>query len=154
MTYERAMGLAAKTESAVNTMANSKGPAFSNTLGKAPIVNKGNSKFTSSSSTGQPGYGSGSSSYSTAPSAQAVTKLNQLTTSGDPEGEANMNEEGEGISLNAVFKKLSSEERTKLMKEGRCFFCREVGHITKNCPKRSRIYPKPGNQGKGEARQQ
>jgi len=48
MTYERATGLAAKIESAVNTLANSKGPAFSNTLGKTLVVSKG--KFTSATS--------------------------------------------------------------------------------------------------------
>ena len=155
MTYERATGLAAKIESAINTMTSSKGPAFSNTLGKTPVTNTSKGKFTSNSSA-QPGYGSGSSSSSVGPTAQAVTKLNELSIGAEREGESNDNEEGEvvPVSLNAVFKKLSQEERTKLMKEGRCFFCREVGHITKNCPKKSKIYPKSGNQGKGEARHQ
>lgn len=159
MTYERAVGLAAKIESAVNTLANSKSPTYSNTLGKSTNNYKG--KF--NSSTTQPGYGSAgtgnqSTVTGTGPTAQVVTnyKLNELLTEETDEPNYNYNEEGEGIiSLNAVFKKLSQEERKKLMKEGRCFFCREVGHITKNCPKRSKNNSKLiGSQGKGEARQQ
>jgi hypothetical protein len=150
MTYERATGFAAKIESAVNSMANSKGHAFSNALGKSSVVSKG--KFSSSGSQPAAGYGSGSGSSGTGPTAQPVTKLNELLSSG--EAEVDTREEGEGINLNAIFKKLSQEERTKMMKEGRCFFCREVGHITKNCPKRNKNYPKSGDQGKGEARHQ
>ncbi|XP_070203511.1 uncharacterized protein [Littorina saxatilis] len=33
--------------------------------------------------------------------------------------------------------KLSDEERTKLRTNGQCFFCKERGHLSKNCPKRS-----------------
>jgi hypothetical protein len=151
MTYERATGFAAKIESAVSSMANSKGHAFSNTLGKPTVMSKG--KFSpSSSSQASAGYGSGSGSSSAGPTAQIVTKLNELLN--NAEGEADTREEGEGINLNAIFKKLSQEERSKMMKEGRCFFCREVGHITKNCPKRNKNYSKSGNQGKGEARHQ
>lgn len=151
MTYERATGLAAKIESAVNSMANSKGHAFSNTLGKPTVTSKG--RFSpSSSSQASVGYGSGSGSSNSVPTAQTVTKLNELLNNGEEEEDTR--EEGEGINLNAIFKKLSQEERSKMMKEGRCFFCREVGHITKNCPKRNKNYSKSGNQGKGEARHQ
>jgi hypothetical protein len=34
------------------------------------------------------------------------------------------------------FAKLSYEERLRLMKEGRCFICRQTGHLSKACPKR------------------
>ena len=33
------------------------------------------------------------------------------------------------------FKKLTPEERTQLVKEGRCFRCRLQGHVARNCPK-------------------
>jgi Retrotransposon gag protein len=32
---------------------------------------------------------------------------------------------------------LSEEERRRLMAEGRCFFCKQQGHMTRNCPKKS-----------------
>ena len=154
MTYERATGLAAKIESAINTMANSKSPAYSNNLGKTFAGNK--SKFSSSAQSS--GYGSAGNQNNNGhggPTFQPVTKLNELSAYAvDREQEIESPDESEGLSLNAMFKKMSQEERTKLMKEGRCFFCKEVGHMTKNCPKKSKIYPKSGNQGKGEARQQ
>ena len=31
--------------------------------------------------------------------------------------------------------KITPEERTQFIKEGRCFRCRELGHIAHNCPK-------------------
>jgi Zinc knuckle len=31
---------------------------------------------------------------------------------------------------------LSEEERRRLMAEGRCFFCKQQGHMSKNCPKK------------------
>ena len=33
------------------------------------------------------------------------------------------------------FTKLTPEERTQLAKEGRCFRCRLLGHLARNCPK-------------------
>jgi hypothetical protein len=33
------------------------------------------------------------------------------------------------------FKKLTEEERDQYRKEGRCFRCREKGHMARNCPK-------------------
>jgi hypothetical protein len=30
--------------------------------------------------------------------------------------------------------KLTDEEHTKLMKEGRCFRCRKLGHMSRACP--------------------
>ena len=33
------------------------------------------------------------------------------------------------------FQKLTDAERDKFRKEGRCFRCREKGHMAKNCPK-------------------
>src|SRR5690606_29325497 len=31
---------------------------------------------------------------------------------------------------------ISTEERTRMMKTGSCFYCREQGHIAKECPKK------------------
>jgi Zinc knuckle len=31
---------------------------------------------------------------------------------------------------------LSEEEKRQLMAEGRCFFCKQQGHMSKNCPKK------------------
>ena len=31
---------------------------------------------------------------------------------------------------------LSASERETLMKEGRCFYCKEQGHMTRECPKK------------------
>ncbi len=31
-------------------------------------------------------------------------------------------------------KKLTPEDRDRLMKEGRCFYCKELGHTTLTCP--------------------
>ena len=40
-------------------------------------------------------------------------------------------------------KKLTSQERAKCMKEGRCFKCRKVGHDTKNCRTKNNATPNP-----------
>jgi hypothetical protein len=34
---------------------------------------------------------------------------------------------------------MSNKERQKLIKEGRCFYCKDVGHLSQECPKK----PKP-----------
>ena len=34
-----------------------------------------------------------------------------------------------------IFSPLTNKERLKLMKEGKCFYYRQPGHITANCPK-------------------
>jgi Zinc knuckle len=31
---------------------------------------------------------------------------------------------------------LSDEEKRRLMAEGRCFFCKQQGHMSRNCPKK------------------
>lgn len=42
--------------------------------------------------------------------------------------------------------KLTPELREKLRKEGKCFFCRESGHMVKNCPKKADLMTeKPKN---------
>jgi hypothetical protein len=43
---------------------------------------------------------------------------------------------------------MTTEEKTKLQKEGKCFFCKRQGHISKNCPnkKKDRNAPCPAPQ--------
>ena len=39
---------------------------------------------------------------------------------------------------------MTLEERSSLMKKGACFYCKERGHISKECPKKqNRNYGKP-----------
>jgi hypothetical protein len=35
-------------------------------------------------------------------------------------------------------RKLSDEEHTRLMKEGKCFCCRKLGHMSRACPEKGR----------------
>jgi len=37
--------------------------------------------------------------------------------------------------------KLSDEERSQFLREGRCFKCREVGHLSKDCPEHTKNNP-------------
>ena len=39
--------------------------------------------------------------------------------------------------------RLTTEERTQLMKEGKCFKCRKQGHLSRDCPLRGTETPKP-----------
>ena len=39
--------------------------------------------------------------------------------------------------------RLTTEERTQLMKEGKCFKCRKQGHLSRDCPPRGTETPKP-----------
>ena len=40
--------------------------------------------------------------------------------------------EVDNVKLNSLL----AEDRQKLMSEGRCFRCRQTGHMSKNCPKK------------------
>jgi hypothetical protein len=42
----------------------------------------------------------------------------------------------EGATL---YKPMPVEERNALMKDGRCFNCREQGHMTRECPKKNAV---------------
>lgn len=46
------------------------------------------------------------------------------------------------------FKKLSPEEREQLRRDGKCFYCREVGHISIKCPRKNQRSPASGNAGR------
>ena len=39
--------------------------------------------------------------------------------------------------------RLTTEERTLLMKEGKCFKCQKQGHLSRDCPPRGTKTPKP-----------
>ncbi|KIK40523.1 hypothetical protein CY34DRAFT_13650 [Suillus luteus UH-Slu-Lm8-n1] len=41
--------------------------------------------------------------------------------------------------------KLSKEEHDKLMSEGQCFICKETGHMSRQCPKRTTVPSSPGS---------
>jgi hypothetical protein len=42
--------------------------------------------------------------------------------------------------------KLSDKEHTRLMKEGRCFCCRKLGHMSRACPEKGKDKGKSPNQ--------
>ena len=44
---------------------------------------------------------------------------------------------------------LTTEEKTHLQKEGRCFHCKKMGHISRNCQQKKENSPvtNRGNQG-------
>jgi hypothetical protein len=139
MTYERATGIAAKVESAVNTL-EARSFTFSNK--KIPNYNRS----------------AASSANSAAPSIQQRTQLAVLQSVMPEREETTGNdsvEEGDpGIPLNAVQlknKKLTFAEKGKLMKEGKCFYCKEPGHLIKACPKKQTEKANKSDQGKGNA---
>ena len=39
--------------------------------------------------------------------------------------------------------RLTTEERTLLMKEGKCFKCQKQGHLSRDCPPQGTEMPKP-----------
>ena len=47
----------------------------------------------------------------------------------------------QGPSSSKKFKRLTPQERQRLMDEGKCLYCREAGHMLRDCPKR----PRSGN---------
>jgi hypothetical protein len=40
----------------------------------------------------------------------------------------------DSISIGA----LSKQEKDRLIKENKCFYCKEAGHVSKNCPKKKK----------------
>ena len=38
--------------------------------------------------------------------------------------------------ITKVYKTMTDEERTSLMKKGLCFQCRKAGHLSQDCPKK------------------
>ncbi|ETW76232.1 hypothetical protein HETIRDRAFT_329954 [Heterobasidion irregulare TC 32-1] len=49
------------------------------------------------------------------------------------------------LEVDAIrFKKLTPEERNRLYKEGKCFYCKKTGHMARGCPSRpKRRFPPP-----------
>jgi len=47
--------------------------------------------------------------------------------------------------------RLSDKEKTELAAAGKCFECREPGHVARNCPLRSRVTSSSGNRPPGVA---
>ena len=55
-----------------------------------------------------------------------------------------MDVDGAQIEIDAMrFKKLTQQERNRYMREGRCFRCRQTGHMSRNCPKNTDTGRKP-----------
>ena len=38
--------------------------------------------------------------------------------------------------ITKVYKTMTDEEKTELMKKGLCFWCRKAGHLSQDCPKK------------------
>lgn len=78
------------------------------------------------------GYGQQRSSNK--PSVQ----VNNVQAQDSNEYEQDEDKSTSGYSVNAVrFTKLTDEQRLVLRREGRCFKCRNVGHLSRDCPTRN-----------------
>ena len=40
---------------------------------------------------------------------------------------------------------MSTEERNELMRRGACFICKMIGHLSRDCPQKKRLYTPPQN---------
>jgi len=67
---------------------------------------------------------------------QHAYQSNQRVTSNNRNNE-HVPMDVDAINTSLPFKKLTDEERAKYRTEGRCFRCRETGHMARNCPKNS-----------------
>ena len=57
------------------------------------------------------------------------------------------------MKANAIrtrFKKLTPEERSRLAKEGKCFYCKKPGHMAHGCPSRPKQRFPPRSQGRSQ----
>jgi hypothetical protein len=62
---------------------------------------------------------------------------------------ANPHTSGDVMDVNTLTQekipKLTPELKEQLKREGRCYFCRKVGHISKTSPKKAALLVKPKN---------
>jgi Zinc knuckle len=54
------------------------------------------------------------------------------------QGGSSSSHDPNAMDVNAITTRnpLSEEEKKRLMAEGRCFFCKQQGHMSRNCPKK------------------
>jgi hypothetical protein len=73
-------------------------------------------------------------------SSESDSDFDAVDTPSEPEGpmpmELNAVRPSTGTPTTHRFTKLTPELRAQLLEEGRCLYCRELGHILQECPKR------------------
>ena len=58
--------------------------------------------------------------------------------------------EMEADAIRTRFKKLTPEERSRLAKEGKCFYCKKPGHMAHGCPSQPKQRFPPRSQGRSQ----
>ena len=60
--------------------------------------------------------------------------------------------EMEADAIRTRFKKLTPEERSRLAKEGKCFYCKKPGHMARGCPSRPKQNFPPRSKGRFQSK--